>query len=95
MEGARLLKAAASKYGDAVAQYSIALAYIDGKGVAQDNVEAVLGLMLAAKQGNVNAQYVLGHQYRGSGGVPSRSTDGLNVVLCCVPEWFQIRPWVS
>ena len=42
------------------AQYNVGLAHCDGKGVQQDDAQAVHWWRKAAEQGHVNAQYGLG-----------------------------------
>jgi hypothetical protein len=49
--------------------------YRDGKGVPQDDVEAVRWYRLAADQGHANAQYNLGVMYDIGAGVPQGASD--------------------
>ena len=46
--------------GDPLAQAALGVMYYHGQGIGQDFKEAVKWLQLAAKQGNVEAQYNLG-----------------------------------
>jgi len=52
---------AASYFGDADAQYSLARLYLDGVGTARDTRQAVRWLSLAANKGQSRAQAVLGN----------------------------------
>ena len=65
---AQLKKDAAA--GDAKAQYHLGLMYARGKGVPENDVEAVKWYRLAAAQGLDMAQYALGFMYAGGEGVP-------------------------
>ena len=56
--------------GDAEAQVTLGLAYSFGRGVPQDDVEAVRWYRLAADQGNGDAQLWLGLMYANGEGVP-------------------------
>ena len=49
--------------GDADAQHYLGVMYAYGKGVAQDDTEAVKWYRKAAEQGNANAQFNLGWMY--------------------------------
>ena len=53
----------AAEQGDARAQFALGLMYRDGRGVAQDDAEAVRWYRLAAEQGNADAQFNLGFMY--------------------------------
>ena len=46
--------------GLAAAQFNLGVAYANGRGVPQDDVQAVKWYRLAADQGNASAQYNLG-----------------------------------
>ncbi len=54
--------------GDADSQFNLALLYLQGSGIPQDDRYAVYWLTKAAKQGHVIAQYNLGDLYRHGGG---------------------------
>src|SRR5262249_26867527 len=56
--------------GFAPAQYSLAFAYANGQGVAQDYTEAAKWSRLGAEQGHTIAQYYLGIAYANGQGVP-------------------------
>jgi len=49
----------AADQGDAKAQFNLGLMYRDGRGVAQNDAEAVRWLKLAAEQGDEGSQEVL------------------------------------
>ena len=49
-----------AEQGDAAAQFTLGVMYADGRGVSQDDAEAVRWYRLAADQGNADAQYNLG-----------------------------------
>jgi len=55
--------------GDAPTQYNLALLYLDGHGVAQDNAEAVKWFKRSAEQGYTEAQHDLGALYGAGKGV--------------------------
>ena len=57
-----------AEQGDAIAQYVLAMMYSEGKGVIEDDKEAVKWYRLAAEQGYADAQYNLGVMHeRGEG----------------------------
>ena len=56
--------------GDAEAEYHLAMAYLKGDGVTEDDHEATHWLIKSAEQGNTDAQFSLGFVYRGGNGVP-------------------------
>jgi len=62
-----ILKSA--KNGDSHAQYKLGSAFLDGKGVKQNNTKAGYWFSQAAKQGNPDAQYKLAKLYRDGKGV--------------------------
>gem|GEM_PF-2091162 len=55
---------------DAEAQYNLGLKYSEGRGVPQDDAQAVALWRKAADQGHANAQYELGIAYYDGQGVP-------------------------
>ncbi len=59
-----------AKQGQASAQYNLALMYEDGRGVPEDDKEAVKWYRLAAEQGVAWAQNNLGVMYDNGEGVP-------------------------
>ena len=61
---------ALAEQGDADAQYGLGLMYANGRGVPEDDAEAVRWWRLAAEQGHARAQYNLGYMYRNGDGVP-------------------------
>ena len=60
----------AAEQGIAFAQYNLGGMYRKGRGVPQDNAEAVKWWRLAAEQGHDDAQYNLGGMYLNGKGVP-------------------------
>ena len=56
--------------GDADAQDNLGLRYVNGRGVPQDDAEAVRWYRLAADQGFARAQFNLGVRYATGRGVP-------------------------
>jgi TPR repeat protein len=56
----QMFRAAATNFGDANAQYSLARIYLDGIGVGKDSRQAVRWLRLAADKGHLQAQARLG-----------------------------------
>ena len=65
-------KALADK-GLAAAQYNLALKYDFGKGVPENDAEAVKWYRKAADQGNAAAQFNLGYMYATGEGVPENN----------------------
>ena len=61
---------ARAEEGEAIAQYNLGVMYADGRGVPQDDVEAVRWYQLAADQGEPLAQVSLGLMYGKGDGVP-------------------------
>lgn len=53
--------------GDSVAQAALGFMYYDGEGVPQNFAQAYMWFLLAAEQGNVHAQTVLGVMYAEDG----------------------------
>jgi TPR repeat protein len=61
---------AASKQGDAFAQYNLGVAYANARGVVKDVLEAAKWYRAAAEQGHGPAQVNLGLMYEKGEGVP-------------------------
>lgn len=68
---------AASYFGDADAQYSLARLYLDGSGGPKDARQAVRWLSLAANKGQYRAQALLGDLLFKGEGVPRQAARGL------------------
>ncbi len=64
-----------AEQGDASAQYNLGFMYATGKGVPQDDNEAVRWYRLAAGQGDASAQLNLGFRYAMGLGVPQDDTE--------------------
>lgn len=66
-----------AEQGYASAQTLVGLMYATGRGVPQDDKEAVKWYRLSADQGVANAQYLLGKMYRLGRGVPQDYKEAL------------------
>ena len=71
----------AAEQGDAFAQYSLGLRYVDGRGVAKDDAEAVKWYRKAAGQGNADGQFELGYMYESGRGVAKDEAEAA--------KWYQ------
>ena len=78
---------ALAEQGDASAQYRLGIMYEDGRGVPEDDAEAVRWYRLAADQGLVDAQSNLGMMYANGEGVPENRVPE-NQVLAYM--WFNL-----
>jgi hypothetical protein len=72
---------AAAEQGIAEAQYALALMYDLGRGVPENDAEAVKWYAKAADQGYANAQYNLGFMYGTGEGVPENDAEAV--------KWFR------
>ena len=70
-----------AEQGDARAQVNLGFMYADGKGVPQDDAEAVRWYRRAAEQGDARAQVSLGYMYVQGRGVSQDYTEAL--------RWFR------
>ena len=61
---------ARAEQGDAEAQFNLAAAYEYGRGVSEDDVEALRWHQLAAEQGHAYSQWSLAESYRAGRNVP-------------------------
>ena len=59
----------AAEQGDATAQFNLGNMYASGRGVLEDDAEAVRWYRLAAEQGDADAQFYLGVSYANGEGV--------------------------
>jgi TPR repeat protein len=66
-----------AEQGYAAAQFVIAEAYDDGRGVAKDEVEAVRWYRKAAEQGDMRAQTNLGYAYANGEGIAKDGTEAV------------------
>lgn len=64
----------AAEQGDALAQSSVGSMYAEGRGVPQDDAEAVKWFRLAAERGRPTAQVFLSFMYSEGRGVPQDYT---------------------
>lgn len=82
---AELLKPLA-RQGEAWAQHELGYMYDDGRGVPEDNKEAVKWYRLAAEQGYAIAQYNLGNAYRTGTGVPQNAKKAMKWYLLAAEQ---------
>jgi len=82
---AELLKPLA-RQGEAWAQHELGVMYAVGRGVPEDNKEAVKWYRLAAKQGYAIAQYNLGNAYRTGTGVPQNAKKAMKWYLLAAEQ---------
>jgi TPR repeat protein len=73
---------ALAEQGNVSAQFNLALMYANGRGVAENDTEAVKWYRLASDQGHANAQSNLGYMYDNGRGVAQ------NDVMAYV--WFSV-----
>ena len=74
--------------GDAVAQYSLGVAFEAGRGVPQDVAEAVRWFRLAADQGLATAQSNLGVAYATGRGVPRNTVEAVRWYRLAAEQGF-------
>lgn len=74
-------KRAAAEQGDADAQYVLANAYWNGRGVAMDKREAVRWYREAAEQGHAEAQLGMGLAYANG--------DGVSINVPMAVDWYR------
>ena len=67
----------AAEQGDADAQFDLGFMYATGRGVPQDDVEAVRWYRLATEQGHARAQITLGVMYATGRGVPQDDVEAV------------------
>ncbi|MEE2862811.1 MAG: tetratricopeptide repeat protein [Gemmatimonadota bacterium] len=68
---------ARAEEGDALAQLNLGVMYENGRGVPEDDVEAVRWFRLAAEQGNAFSQSNLGTKYLNGEGVPQDDAEAV------------------
>jgi TPR repeat protein len=68
---------ARAEAGDADAQFSLGVMYRTGRGVPQDDAEAVRWWRLAADQGRASAQYTVGSMYENGRGLPQDPAEAM------------------
>ena len=71
-----------AEQGDALAQYNLGVAHVEGHGVPQDHAEAAKWFRFAAEQGFAKAQYNVGLMYVEGRGVPQDHAEAL--------KWFRL-----
>jgi hypothetical protein len=67
----------AAEQGNAVAQNNLGLLYLNGKGVPQDDAEAVKWFLKAAQQDDQKAQFNLGVMYQDGLGIPQDHAEAI------------------
>ena len=67
----------AAEQGDAAAQINLGVMYAEGRGVPQDDAEAVRWFRLAAEQRDAEAQFNLGVMYYAGRGVPQDDAEAV------------------
>ena len=67
----------AAEQGDATAQFNLGNMYASGRGVLEDDAEAVRWYRLAAEQGDADAQFYLGVMYASGDGVPEDDAEAV------------------
>src|SRR5687768_5489636 len=93
VQAMKLFRLLAEK-GHPWAQRRVASMYAEGKGVQQDDQEAVNWYRLAAAQGNTPAQYDLGLAYEKGKGVPQDYAEAVKwyrIAASREDEWAQTR----
>ena len=68
---------AAAEQGDGAAQFNLGNMYADGRGVPQNDAEAVRWYRMAAEQGVARAQFNLGYMYAEGHGVPKNDAEAV------------------
>ena len=66
-----------SRAGVRSAQFNLGVMYLNGRGVPQDDAEAVKWHRLAAEQGYASAQFNLGVMYLNGRGVPQDDAEAV------------------
>ena len=72
----------AAEQGDAIAQFNLGNMYASGRGVLEDDAEAVRWYRLAAEQGHADAQFYLGVMYANGKGVLKDAAEAV--------RWFHL-----
>ena len=67
----------AAEQGLAMAQYNLGYRYANGRGVLEDDAEAVRWYRIAAEQGLASAQFSLGYMYANGEGVPEDDAEAV------------------
>jgi TPR repeat protein len=73
---------ARAQQGDAYAQNNLGFMYASGKGVPENDIEAVKWYRLAAQQGDADAQFNLGFMYASGKGVPQNYREAV--------KWYRL-----
>ena len=75
----------AAESGDAFAQYKLGVLNRNGKGVEENDRQAVRWYRMAAEQGHANAQYNMGFMYRNYQGIDERDESAINEQIM---KWY-------
>ena len=84
-----------------MAQFNLGITYASGRGVIEDEAEAVKWYRLAAEQGYANAQYSLGNMYASGRGVIEDEAEAVKwyrfevTPLLWTVYGFRIKPHLS
>jgi uncharacterized protein len=91
-----MFEIAATRFGDADAQYHLARMYIDGEGgLDMDKLRAAKWLGLAAEKGHRGAQALLGHLLFRGEGVPRQGARGLMwLSIACANDKAPKDAWI-
>jgi TPR repeat protein len=91
----RMFYHAASYFGDAEAQYQLAMLYVDGAGVGRDAKRAVPWLVLAANKGHYKSQALLGRiLFKGEHGARQPASGLMWLTIACDGPGGGV-PWIS
>ena len=91
-----MFELAATRFGDADAQYQLARMFIDGTGgLERDKLRAAKWLGLAAEKGHHGAQALLGHLLFRGDGVPRQGARGLMwLTIACANDKSAKDVWI-
>jgi uncharacterized protein len=91
-----MFEIAATRFGDADAEYHLARMFIDGAGgLEKDKLRAAKWLGLAAEKGHRGAEALLGHMLFRGDGVPRQSARGLMwLTIACASAKAPKEAWI-
>tara|TARA_B110000914_G_C15067684_1_gene266982 strand:+ start:166 stop:492 length:327 start_codon:yes stop_codon:yes gene_type:complete len=84
-----------AEQGEADAQFDLGLMYDNGRGVPENNAEAVKWYRLSAEQGNEFAQLNLGLMYDSGDGVPENSLTSYVWMSVIFGDDYRFRGWLT
>jgi len=79
-----------AEQGDVSAQYNLGIIYANGRGVPENNAEAIKWFRKAAEQGHASAQNNLGKMYDNGEGVPENDVEALKWYSLAKAQGFKI-----